>query len=129
RLTFRTYSTGEVWEYQYYDDPVNDHPDALYQLKAVVDQTSDPTALRKLVLRYHSNMTSQDTGFHIGQLYRVGDQTFDDTNPAQPQGRYIQFDDQRDKVNNAGTIEPGNSSLLTWVRDVRGKEWTYAYYG
>jgi len=106
----RVWPSGEVWTYAY---------DGSNRLVAVSDDYG-----RQLVFRY---ITS---GAHAGQLYRVGDHTFDDADPQNPTGQYVEYGYTLNKVSDSnGTITDGDKSLLTSVRDVLGHVWTYDYYG
>ena len=79
---------------------------------------------RKLVLRYYSG------GSFDNLLYRVGDHSFDDSNPHSPTGRYIEYSYTLNKVDNgSGGVINGTAGLLTEVQDVRGNTWTHRYYG
>lgn len=107
KLVARSWPSGELWEYVYAND----------QLFEVRDAYG-----RKLIFRYYS------AGDHEGQLYRVGDHTFDDTGSLT--GRYIEFGYVLEKVfdSNTGLVIDGEHSLLTSVKDVRGNTWSYEYY-
>ncbi len=109
KLLSRSWPAGETWTYSYSGS----------QLIQVIDAYGN-----KLVFRYYTS------GAHDGQLYRVGDQTFDDTDPNNPTGRYIEFGYGLNKIvdPNSGAIVDGSASLLTSVQDVRGETWTYTYY-
>ncbi len=108
-LLSRLWTNGETWTYSY---------DGSGNLIQVADAYSN-----QLVFRY---ITS---GSHAGQLYRVGDHTFDDTDPQNPTGRYAEFGYTLNKiVDTTGTIVDGSASLLTSVQDVLGEIWTYSYY-
>lgn len=121
RLVSRSWPSNESWTYSY---------DGSNRLTSVVDDgySLDGGMLkRKLEFRYYTS------GPFNGQLYRVGDHTFDDTNPSAPTGRYVEFGYTASKiVNSSGAIVSGSSStdsMLTSIRDVRGNTWTYTYYG
>jgi hypothetical protein len=108
-LLTRSWPNGESWTYTY--------------SSGKLAEVSDGYG-RKLVFRYYTS------GSHNGQLYRVGDQTFDDTNPSNPTGRYVEYGYTLNKiVDSSGSIVNGTNSLLTTVRDARGNSWTYDYYG
>ena len=111
KLLSRSWLAGETWAYSYSGS----------QLTQVTDAYGN-----KLVFRYYTS------GDHSGQLYRVGDQTFDDSGPGDPVGRYVEFGYTRSKeVNSSGAIIAGSDyedSLLVTVQDVRGETWTYTYY-
>lgn len=108
-LLSKTWPSGEVWTYTYSSGKLSEIDDGYG---------------RKLVFRYYSS------GSFNGQLYRVGDHTFDDANPSSPTGRYVQYGYTLNKVvNSSGTIATGTGALLTSMRDVRGNTWTYDYYG
>jgi YD repeat-containing protein len=107
QLHFRRWPNNEQWEYTYNSG----------HLAEVSDGYG-----RKLVFRY--NLT--------GQLFRVGDHTFDDTDPQDPLGRYVEYGYALPKeVNSAGAIvdQSGSERLLTTVKDARHQVWTYSYYG
>lgn len=107
-LLSKIWSNGERWTYSYSGDDLVEVNDGYN---------------RKLVFRYYSS------GSHAGQLYRIGDQTFDDSNSSSPTGRYVEYGYTRNKlVDNTGAIVNGSNSLLTSVRDISGHLWTYEYY-
>jgi YD repeat-containing protein len=101
RLIRRDWSNGEVWTYKYFPPAGTETP---------LEEVSDGYG-RKLVFRYHA------AGANAGRLFRVGDQTFNDSNPNNLTGRYIEF----------GYIDGIGYKLLSSVRDVRGEVWTYTY--
>jgi len=108
-LLSRTWSNGETWTYSYTSG----------KLVEVNDGYG-----RKIVFRYVSS------GLYTGQLYRVGDLTFNDVDPNAPTGRYIEFGYNLNKMLDAtSVIIAGTQPLLTTVRDVRGNIWQYGYYG
>jgi RHS repeat-associated protein len=116
RLTSRTWANEETWLYSY---------DGTGKLSEVRDDgyvINGGSLKRKLVFRYHPS------GTHAGQLHRVGDHTFDDTNPSSPTGRYVEYDYIRNKINSGGIVD-GSESLLASVKDIRGNTWQYSYYG
>ncbi|MBA3867563.1 MAG: PD40 domain-containing protein [Anaerolineae bacterium] len=111
-LLSRSWPSGETWSYSYSSG----------KLSQVIDAYG-----RKLVFRYYTS------GSFNGQIYRIGDKTFDDTIPSSPTGRYVEYGYTLNKViNSSGAIANGTQPLLTSVRDVRGdvaNPWTYEYYG
>jgi RHS repeat-associated protein len=110
KLRSQAWPSGEVWTYSY---------DGSNRLSEVNDGYN-----RKLVFSYYSS------GAFSGLLYRVGDHTFDDTNPSSPTGRYVEYSYTLNKVvDSTSAIVNGTVGLLTGVRDVRGQTWTYNYYG
>lgn len=109
KIVSRSWPSGEAWTYAYDGN----------QIAEVSDDYG-----RRLVFRYYNG------GDFDGQLYRVGDQTFDDTNPSSPTGRYVEYGYSLNRIVNAsGEIADGTNALLTSVRDVNSKTWTYTYYG
>lgn len=107
QLVSQIWSTGDTWNYTY----------AGGDLIEVADDYG-----RKLKFRYYTS------GHHANQLFRVGDQTFDDANPLALTGRYIEFAYIPNKIVSAGSVIDGSASLLNTVRDVRGQVWQYSYY-
>lgn len=116
KLLTLLFPNGESWTYSYNTNG---------QLTQVEDQAYDlgNGKKRKLVFRYFTS------GPHTGKLFRVGDHSFNDTNPNSPTGRYVQYDYLPNKVAVGGVIQDGNESVLVGVRDLRAKWWTYSYYG
>lgn len=114
QLILRAWPNGESWTYDY---------DLSGRLSEVIDDASQ--GARTLIFRYYP------TGhFWEGQLYRVGDQTFDDTDPLHPTGRYVEYSYGPNKsIDQGETIVDGPDFLLASVQDVRGKLWSYTYYG
>ena len=109
KLLSRNWPNGDSWIYTYTNN----------QLSEISDGYG-----RKLVFRYYT------TGSFSGQIYRVGDHTFDDTDPSNPLGRYVEYSYSFNRVMSAGgAIVDGTHALLTGVRDVRGETWHYTYYG
>ena len=104
KLLFRSWPAGETWTYSYDDNT----------LTQVTDDYGN-----KLVFCYLN-----------GLLYRVGDQTFNDTDPNNPTGRYVEFSYSLNKIvdGDSGAIINGSASLLTGVQDVLDQVWTYTYY-
>jgi RHS repeat-associated protein len=109
KLLSRNWTSGDSWTYIYNSN----------QLIEINDGYG-----RKLVFRYYTN------GAFSGQLFRVGDHTFDDANPSSPAGRYVEYSYSLNRIADAtGAIVDGTNALLTNVRDVRGGIWQYTYYG
>ncbi len=112
KLASRSWANGETWTYHY---------DGSGKLIQVVDVYGD-----KLVFRYYPS------GDYDGLLRWVGDQTFDETDPQNLKGRYVEFHYTRSKVVNSNgvIVDAPNSedSLLTSVFDLLGQEWKYSYY-
>ncbi len=108
KLLFRNFTNHDTWSYTYSGNNLTEVSDGYG---------------RKLVFRY---LTS---GTFSGQLYRVGDHTFDDTNPTAPTGRYLEFGYVTNRIESGGSIVPGSLALLSTVRDVCGNTWSYDYYG
>ncbi|MCC6615500.1 MAG: hypothetical protein IT320_18650 [Anaerolineae bacterium] len=107
QLLFRRWPNGDEWAY-------------VFDNGQLVEINADDG--RKLVFRYYMS------GPHTGQLFRVGDHTFDDTDPQDLEGRYVEYAYSLNKVLDGETIVDGTDSLLTHVRDVRGYTWEYRYY-
>ena len=95
-----TFSNGETWTYSY---PSGD-------LTSVADDYGRE-------LRF---------GYTGGKLWRVGDQTATGLETSTPTGRYVEYTYTSQKLNG---VVYGSASLLSSVRDVLGKVWTYHYYG
>ncbi|GEM_PF-898598 len=107
RLIKRVWPNGEEWDYTYTSN----------QLTEVTDDYG-----RKLVFRYYTS------GDHSGLLYRVGDHTFDDTNPSNPSGRYTEYSYVSGKTINGMGQVIDDGGLLSQVRDVNGFDWAYEYH-
>lgn len=108
-LQSRAWANGEAWTYDY------DGSDNLTEV--------DDGYGRKLVFSY-----VDDPGqFDDGQLWRVGDNTAADLDTNSPSGRYVEFSYLPEKDD--GVLVSSPKALLAQVRDVRGHEWTYDYYG
>jgi RHS repeat-associated protein len=123
KLLSRGWTNGESWTYSYYTSGA-----AAGKLAKVEDSNTIGGGLKRaLVLRYY------DSGPFAGHLYRVGDHTFNDTDPARPTGRYVEYSYSMKKVLSSGVVVDGTGAdavgLLVGVKDVRGKLWTYSYYG
>src|SRR5690606_28078665 len=65
--------------------------------------------------------------FDHDQLWRVGDHTAVDLSTSTPSGRYVEFSYIPERLNAALLSNP--QALLATVDDVRGKTWTYRWYG
>ena len=115
-LKRRTWPTGEVWSYDYYEAP---HiADGL--LKEVADGYG-----RKLQFTYIDNSGSHDHR----QLWRVGDQDATGLETASSAaGRYVEYGYNEEHRNGAPVTWLGDA-LLASVRDVRNQTWTYRYFG
>lgn len=111
RLKSRAWPTGENWTYHY--------------LGTNLDYVDDGYG-RQLRFSYRSGHTEPDT-FKNGQLWRIGDHTASNLAGSNPSGRYVELDylPERD----AGIVVNNPKALLASVRDVRGNNWTYDYYG
>jgi RHS repeat-associated protein len=125
QLMSRTWAQGESWTYTYYAS--GSHIGKLSEVADIGYNLNGTALKRKLVFRYY------DTGPFIGHLYRVGDHTFDDSTPAQPTGRYVEYGYGSRQIINGSVLQPETGSsqkgLLVSVKDVRGQLWTYTYYG
>ncbi|MEL6525219.1 MAG: DUF6531 domain-containing protein, partial [Chloroflexota bacterium] len=104
QLETHTLSTGDVWSFSY---------DGSGKLTEVSDGYG-----RSLKFVYYSGLTGADA-FKNDQLWRVGTHASTDLVNS-PQDPYIELD---------YTDDGNGDALLTDVQDVRGKAWTYRYYG
>lgn len=109
-LLSQSWPSGEVWSYSYFDEKLSEIDDGYG---------------RKLKFSYRDN----PSGFDDDQLWRVGDHTASGLDGSTPTGRYVEFGYIENKVESAGDLVDGGSSLLNTVKDVRGNTWTYDYYG
>ena len=102
KLRSRSWPDGETWMYSYDSNG----------LTQVADDYGN-----KLIFRYANE-----------RLYRVGDQTFNDIDPENPTGRYIEFAYTPNKiVDGDGAIVDGPADLLTCVFDMQDKQWGWLY--
>ena len=112
RLKTIIWPTDETWVYSY------DVSDNLTDVTSRNHPTNPTITYGKLVFRYDGN----------SNLQIVGDQTFDDTDPQNPTGRYVTYTYVPNKVDQGGgSIGNGSEWLLSEVEDLRGETWEYNY--
>lgn len=125
KLKRRVWPTGEVWSYDYYDGTI-DPPELDGKLKKVQD-AYPVVGGNNRSLQFGYYLDSDPNAYQRRQLRRVGDQTASNLNGSTPSGRYVEFTYTPEKINANTVIE--TKALLQLVRDVRGENWTYDYYG
>jgi len=113
QLRSRISALGEVWAYDYYTAGM-----AVNKLREVADSYG-----RRLHFSYIDALGQYD---HL-QAWRVGDHSANGLDGVNPTGRYVEFTFTTEKSN--GVDVPSPRALLHKVKDARGQEWTYTYYG
>ncbi len=117
KLLSRTFPNNESWTYTHYI--ASDGADLDGKLKQISDGYG-----RSLQFTYLRD--TNPAVYKRQKLWRVGDHTATGLDGATPAGRYIELDYMQEKLNGVPT---SNNALLASVLDVRGKTWTYSYYG
>jgi RHS repeat-associated protein len=105
----RSWPSTETWTYGY--------------TSGKLTSVSDGYGVRQLQFSYISNPGQ----FDDGQLWRVGDHSASGLSGGSPTGRFVEFGYVTQKSN--GTPIGSPKALLSTVKDVMGKTWTYKYYG
>jgi hypothetical protein len=117
KIQLRLWPNGEQWTYTYYISA--DGADIADKLKQVSDGYG-----RSLQFAYYRD-TYSDT-YSRRKLRRVGDQNATGLDGSSPSGNFVEFSYTRE---HSGGNPTGTEVVLTGVRDVLGRDWTYDYYG